>query len=116
MKVLVLDDEHTVTNLVSQVLRKNNGIIVDAFVNPKIAAGAIQSTKYDVIITDISMPDISGYEVIDIINEYNPEAKIFIMTGHDLDKVKCDTAYEIIQKPFCVQTLLEKVKGLNELL
>lgn len=116
MKVLVLDDEDTVTNLVSQVLRKFDGIVVDAFVNPKLAVGAIQSTQYDVIITDISMPEISGYEIINIINKYNPDAKIFIMTGYDLDQVKCNTAYEILQKPFCVQTLLEKVMSLNELL
>lgn len=127
MKILVVDDE-----LVSR--KKMMKIVTDfgqceGVTNGKAAVSAVKTSledwkPYSLITLDISMPDISGTEVLTLIRELEDErglateekAKILMVTSHsDIDTVKacigkCD-GYVI--KPFNKEALVEKLKKIG---
>ena len=62
-KILIVDDEPRIL-LLLQSLLKANGYEVETASNGRDAKALYQNKKYDVIVTDIIMPDVDGYEVI----------------------------------------------------
>lgn len=116
--ILVVDDEEIIYSMASQFL-KMSGYDVDTAENGMIALEKIEKTHYNIVILDISMPGIDGYETLVGINKYysTNEAKkpaTIMMTGYDveeiLDKCKGIGAFAILHKPFSLKKLLEIVK------
>ena len=82
MKVLVVDDNKDVSELLSIFLKKkgyDNVIIND----PRIALGHIKEEKYDVMVLDISMPEISGIDIIQTLEKEKilKDQKIIILSA-----------------------------------
>jgi len=81
-RVLFVDDEEGITDVASQILDSLN-YDVDVF-NDSLAALRIFSqnpTAYDVLITDMTMPDMSGISLIQEIKAINPEIKVVLISG-----------------------------------
>ncbi len=62
-RILLVDDEADFTELAGTLLGFH-GFEVDTSYNPKSVAEKIQKTPYDLIVTDLMMPDMNGFELI----------------------------------------------------
>ena len=118
-KVLVVDDEPDTLELVKLVL-ESGGFEVILANNGMEALAQIEKTKLDIVLLDIMMPDMDGWDVFRKIKERNPDIPIAILTAkaQNIDKLlglhvlKAD---DYITKPFGKNELIGKVKKLTGL-
>lgn len=120
--VLIVDDEESITNLYSMVL-KRNGYKVDTADNGIKALDMIKEKNYSIIILDVSMPEMDGHETLQNLNKYYSDKKVQIpatimLTGYDVEDVlkKCKNigAFAALHKPLKISTLIETVKQAEE--
>lgn len=79
-KILVLDDEAGITLLCDRLLKKE-GYQVFAFTAADPAITHLRKTPVDLLLVDIRMPDIDGFEVIDLAKQLQPDIAVLVMTG-----------------------------------
>lgn len=77
MKVMIVDDETLALSRLKRLLNENGVTNITEFNNPIEALQEITKTKFDVVFLDISMPNISGFELADAI--LNIDSKTFIV-------------------------------------
>jgi DNA-binding NtrC family response regulator len=115
--VLLLDDEFDITTTLKQGLEKQ-GFRVFGFTDPLLALEHFQinSDQYGLVISDLRMPAMNGYEFIKNVKKIKPEVQVFLMTAFEIDdkefrrllqSVKID---EFIQKPIAIGNLSGIVK------
>ena len=80
-KILVVDDEQSMTQFLSIVLRKE-GYHVTAVSNGKDALERVKNDGYDVVITDIKMPGMDGIQLLNQIKKHDPSVPVVIMTAY----------------------------------
>jgi DNA-binding NtrC family response regulator len=116
-KILIAEDEEiTLKHLVNTL--KREGYQVLGAKNGRDALAAIRHNHYDVLITDIKMPEMNGIELLEKTKEISPEIEVLIITGFGsigsaVDAMK-KGAYEYITKPFDLDELILKVKNIHE--
>ena len=120
--VLIVDDEESITNLYSMVL-KRNGFKVDTADSGIKALDMIKEKNYSIIILDVSMSEMDGHETLQNLNKYYSDKKVQIpatimLTGYDVDDVlkKCKNigAFAALHKPLKISTLIETVNQAEE--
>jgi len=79
-QILVLDDEPGITLLCSRLL-KRAGYEVVAFTESAPAFDHLQSSSVDLLLVDIRMPDMDGFEVIHQVKKLQPDIAVLVMTG-----------------------------------
>lgn len=83
MNILVCDDHVALREGVNSILKQNLGVNIYAEANDgKEALMQLKNQNFDVILLDISLPDISGLEMINLIKEKWPTVNILIYTMH----------------------------------
>ncbi len=107
-KVLVVDDEAPVCRSVTKILAKEN-CQVDSALSAEEALKKMEAEQYDVVITDLMMPKISGMELLKIIREKHPEISVIMITGYATIKTSVQAmklgAFDYIPKPFTPEEL-----------
>ncbi|MGN7938599.1 LytR/AlgR family response regulator transcription factor [Virgibacillus sp. 6R] len=111
---LVDDQKYDLEKLTITLSKEENIEIVFATNNSEEAYALIKEGNIDLLITDIEMPALSGYELADFINSYAMDISVIFVTGHSGYAVH---AFELnvldyIMKPFSKERLL---KGINRL-
>ncbi|MCD6102111.1 MAG: response regulator [Candidatus Cloacimonetes bacterium] len=112
--ILIVDDEQDTLNYLEYILKKFNfnSIIVD---NGFDALQKIREGKVDLVLTDIAMPDMDGYELYSQIRNFDDNIPIIMMTGfgydpnHVLVKARKDGLHNIIFKPFEDEGLIKMI-------
>ncbi|MBK6793991.1 MAG: response regulator [Anaerolineales bacterium] len=79
--VYVVDDEPGIAMLCDRVLTRA-GYRVATETNPRKAVDYFEDNPIDLLLVDIRMPDVDGFEVIQHVQRWQPDAAILIMTGH----------------------------------
>lgn len=80
-KILVVDDMHGIANLVQSILQDEH-YDVDVAYNGEQAIKAIVKNSYDLVVTDIIMPERDGFDVVSHIKEHcNGKTSIIAVTG-----------------------------------
>lgn len=125
--VLVVDDEPKMALLVENAL-KEAGFEVTALSNPENAAGLIENHSFDIIVTDLSMPGVSG---LDILEQARTKGgiEVVMMTAYGTVETAVEAmkqgAADYLQKPFPMDELIilcrklaekQKLSDLSELL
>jgi DNA-binding response OmpR family regulator len=82
-RILIVDDEPDLTNLTILVL-EHYGYKVDAFNDPKEALSKYKPGSYDLIILDIKMPEMDGFELYREIKKKDNNAKVCFLTASEL--------------------------------
>jgi CheY-like chemotaxis protein len=82
-KILVVDDEADLTMLCSLAL-EYYGFKVDTFNDPKEALSNYKPDYYDLVILDIKMPKMDGFELYDKIKKKDQKAKVCFLTASEL--------------------------------
>jgi len=100
--ILIVDDEYMVVNVLEKILMKK-GFNVRTARNGQAAKEFLYSEPIDVILSDIIMPDMDGFELLQYVKEIFPAVPVIMMTGKgDADMVRKATqlgADEYITKP-----------------
>jgi signal transduction histidine kinase/FixJ family two-component response regulator len=79
--VFIVDDEPGIAMLCSRLLTRA-GYKVAAETNPRNAIEYLKENKIDILLVDIRMPEVDGFEVIQHAQRLQPDAAVLIMTGH----------------------------------
>ena len=115
---MVVDDESDVT-IFYRITLEYYGFIVDTFNEPREALLSLKSDYYDLVILDIRMPDMNGFELYKEMKEKDPAVKACFLTASDLyyekfrNKEYSTLDKELfIRKPIENQELIEKIKQL----
>jgi PAS domain S-box-containing protein len=85
MSVLVLDDDVSVVSSLADVLRAERCVVHTA-TRPSAAFGILRNVKIDVVISDVVMPEMDGYEFYMKVKEELPELPVILMTAYYYDK------------------------------
>ncbi len=112
-RVLVIDDEAIVRVSCKRVLEPQ-GYEVEVTERGAEALRMLQERPFDVVVTDLLMPDMDGLEVLKKIKESWPEIPVIIITGYGtvstaVQAVKLG-AYDVVEKPFTPETILQVVE------
>ncbi|MFN5472115.1 MAG: response regulator, partial [Pseudanabaena sp.] len=114
-KILCVDDSMTICHAVEYILH-NQGYQVKAVSSPIKALSVIFQYKPDLVLCDITMPEIDGYELCGMLRRSSAFAKIpiIMLTGKDgfIDRVKARMvgATEYLTKPFGEKELLTTIE------
>ena len=117
-RVLVTDDEHNSRMGVAITLEQwdKDKLIIDTAENGQQAFELIQSNSYDILITDIRMPVMSGLELLSAIREQNNSLKTILLTGFAEFKYAQKGlqlgAADYLLKPIQQEQLIEAVQRL----
>jgi DNA-binding NtrC family response regulator len=111
-KALVIDDEQIVLESVSALLTEE-GFEVDVSLDGRQGLDWAIERNYDVVLTDIRMPDIGGMKVLRDVKRINPTLPVIMITGYAsvesaVQAMKLGAA-EYIEKPFEPEQLLDAV-------
>ncbi len=117
-RVLVIDDEAIVRVSCERVLVPA-GYEVTVTSRGDEAIELLEKEKFDLVLTDLKMPDMDGLEVLKVIKERWPDVQVVIITGYGTISTAVQAikmgAYEYIEKPFTPEDILEVVnKALEE--
>ena len=114
MKILLAEDEVDLNNVVTRYLKKN-GYSVDSVLDGEEALDYLEYSEYDLVILDIMMPKVDGFEVIKKLRDKGNHTSVLMLTARDSadDKVKgLDLgADDYIVKPFDFNELLARIRA-----
>jgi len=113
-KILLLDDEASLIKWLTYALEQK-GYVVHATTDPKDALAAIKKEKFDLVISDIKMPEIDGFDFLRRVRGYYPRVPFIFITAYgSMDSAinaLRDRASDYILKPFSIDELVVRVKA-----
>ncbi len=116
LRVLVVDDSATDRKIMKRLLESTGRIDVTEVSNPKDALVAINNVQSDVIITDIMMPDMDGFELTKAIREKGVDVPIIAVSSRNetgiSNKMKIYGVDAFIIKPISLENMLSKIDEL----
>ncbi len=117
MKILVIDDEENIGRTIELIFAKENFDVTLAF-NGETAISLLKENYFDVIISDIRLPDISGMEILKTSKNLYPEVPVIMITAYASTSVAVEAmklgAEDYIIKPFDIDELRIIVKRAYE--
>ncbi len=112
-EILVIDDEKSITYLLSEVLRKN-GHNVKTLSDGKLVEDEVRRNSYDLVVSDLHMKEVDGIEVLKTVKRYNQNTEVLILTGHGTISTAVEamklSAYEFLTKPIDMEEFRLKVQ------
>ena len=122
IKVMVVDDERDILRIIKRDLEANNNTFtVDIFSSSEQALQAFEGHPkdyYDLILTDIRMPKMNGFELYRRIKEKNPAMKIAFITAFEINREEFNKVLpsidvkDFIIKPISMSDLIIKLKSI----
>ena len=118
-KILIVEDEKSISNILENILSDEiQGSEITIAENGLDAYKLIEKNDFDLIISDIKMPKLSGNELLTQSLSIKPESVFLMISGHaDIDTaVSClkNGAYDFISKPIDINRLITSVKNALE--
>lgn len=112
-KILVVDDEEALRTVLSAEL-EGEGYTVSSAGDGEEAISLIGQNNFDLILLDIKMPNVDGFEVLKYVKEHKPSTKVIMLTGFaDLKNAiesKKLGAEDFVSKPYDLVDLLTTVE------
>jgi DNA-binding response OmpR family regulator len=121
-KALVIEDDHHLAGLIKEYFKVLD-IDVEIDYNPMSGLRHLKTNKYDLLLTDVNMTPISGYELIHEVRAFNKNMKIIAMSGsyteesksisHAMDSLNRAGMDAYLPKPFTITELENTLKKLE---
>lgn len=116
-KILVIDDQRAIRTSLKDILELE-GHTIELAENGAEGVSKFSADNFDMVITDIKMPEMDGMEVLSKIMETKPDTAVIMISGHgDIDTAVESIkkgAYDFIEKPLDLNRLLITVKNATE--
>ncbi len=113
-RIMLIDNEEGLCRMMEAVLR-DSGYRVKSYTRPVQAVADFTAGAYDLVITDIKMPEMDGIEVLQHIRGRDPEIPVIVITAFATVELSIQAlrqgAYDMLTKPFEPDELLYRVKN-----
>ena len=111
--ILIVDDDVTFCLMLKKLLEKHQYHVTTLF-SPEEVKKTVRQEFYEVVLTDLRLPDVSGMDLIQIIKHESPKTQIIMMTGYAnistaIQSIK-QGAFNYIPKPFQPQEVLNMIR------
>ena len=112
-KIFIIDDEENITWSLSRLLR-HSGYYVKTSNFGKEALNILRTENFDLVITDIRMPDVDGFEILKWLVSHAPQTKVFMITAYGspsvMDAAQRKGALYYFEKPIDHKKLISAIK------
>lgn len=109
--ILIVDDEEIIREFLNEVLRDDYDISTAC--DGDEAIEKLKKQQYDLVITDLKMPRVSGEEVVKFANDTYPNAKVVVISGYSslftVSQSVNNGACAFLSKPFSIKELVQTV-------
>lgn len=110
LRILVVDDEPMVRLVTAKLLRLRGHAVAEADGGPA-ALVTLETSPFDLVITDLSMPDMSGRELASAIRERFPTMPVVLLTGDTDAEAEGTDISSVVKKPFQLDVLEAAVQA-----
>jgi DNA-binding response OmpR family regulator len=115
---LVIDDDGALRGLFTTLLARK-GFAVDVAGDGRVAFDQLSRNTYSVILLDLMMPDVNGFELLERMERDSPLLldRVIVMTGaaqRQIDRVKPSQVFDVIRKPFDIDHLVSSAVACSE--
>src|SRR5919202_7072168 len=115
-RIILVDDERDI-NLMLKIVLEDNGFEVDVFDDSIIALNNYEAGLYDLLILDIKMPKMDGFELYDQIKKIDDKSKVCFLTASEMyykeltkDKYESLDKELFLLKPIAPNDLVKQIK------
>ena len=116
-KILVVDDERSILEFF-EIFLTQEGYQVETSEFPEKALERLHLQKFDLLITDLSMPSMDGLKVLENAKKISPETSVIIMTAYATAESAIEAmrngAYDYLMKPFKVEDIRRTIRNAVE--
>ncbi|MDF2474019.1 MAG: cheY [Anaerocolumna sp.] len=116
--ILLVDDSAFMRKMEGDVITKNGHVIVGEAGNGKEAIDMYQKLLPDLVIMDITMPELNGVEAVKVIKTLDPKAKIIMLSAMGQDYMVIEAissgASDFIVKPFQDEKFIKSINNVLE--
>jgi PAS domain S-box-containing protein len=114
-RLLLIDDQADLLQVLRTIL-EGKGYAVDLAMNGKDGIHLLSQQRFALVLTDLGMPDLSGWDVARKVREIQPRTPVVLMTGWaadiDQERLARGSVDAMLPKPFRSERLLEVIEGL----
>lgn len=110
-KILLVEDDVLTKNTIARFLR-DEGFDVDEAAEGESALSLLERSRYDLILSDIAMPRVNGFDLLDRATSIAPGIPVILMTAYDPLQSQAANrgAAGLILKPFLLDDLLSQIQ------
>lgn len=113
-RILIADDEPGIRVVLARFLRENGYPLVDEAEHGDRAVELLAKNRYFLLITDISMPNVTGLELLALVRREYPDTDVAVITGHQevdyaIQALK-NGAFDYFHKPFRFDEVLQTIE------
>ena len=120
-RLLIVDDDVDITLSFSLALEDSGLFVVDTYNDPLVALSNYRPNSYDLLLLDIKMPKMNGFELYDQIKRIDNKVKVCFISAYDVDyaslrelfpsiDIDCIVPKNIIRKPIQIAKLIERIE------
>jgi DNA-binding response OmpR family regulator len=109
-KLLIADDYHSLRRNICKFLA-DKGYDVAGASDGAEAAVLVKSEHFDLVIADVFMPRMNGFELAELVKSLSPPTPVLLMTSYPCTPSE-EAAYEILHKPFELEPLSNRIEDL----
>ena len=115
---LVVDDDRALRGLFTTLLARK-GFSVDVAADGRVAFDQLSTHTYSVILLDLMMPEVNGFELLDRLERDSPSLlkRVIVMTGaaqRQIERVNVSQVWDVIRKPFDIEQLVSSAIACSE--
>ncbi|MFQ5651822.1 MAG: sigma-54-dependent transcriptional regulator [bacterium] len=111
-KILIVDDEPGIRDQLARWLN-SEGYAVEHAANGKEALSCVKESNFNLVLLDLKLPDIDGFEVLEKIHKDHPDVCIIVLTGYGRDESPAQArrlgAFDFFEKPIQFDVLSERI-------
>ena len=118
-RIMLVEDEDDIVMLFKMILESDAGLEVDSFTDPFSALNNFRSGLYDLIMIDIALPKMNGFELYYKIRKLDDKVKICFLTagGMYYEEIRKEAFLELdtncfIRKPIANEDFIQRVKNI----
>ena len=110
--ILIVDDDHLILDFLEDVLAKSYTVVRATNGKAAVESFRAQDGNIDLVMLDLGMPEMSGYEALAELQIIEPDVKVVVITGLNPEREQLPGILGVLEKPFLatqISTVVEDV-------